>query len=318
MLSTPLQTGVPPIPVPEDLLASGGALVDVVVFAAVTVAVYLLARATVFPLAVRAVRSRNRNNPTIQSATETYLAVLLAAMATVAGMLAAGYGAVFSESALLIAALTFAVGTAGRDVLGSLVSGLFLVADPDFNVGDWIRWSGGEGVVEAVDFRVTRIRTLDYETLTVPNTELTGNTITRPYGRDRFRVTETVHLAYDDDIDRARELIVEAAEAEPRALPDPAPEARVADLGEGTVALRAEFLVREPADGDLLGIRSRFRARVIDRFEEAGITLGPASDRELSGHVGVTVADGDGNRGAGGDRGGDEDRGSDGATGPAE
>ena len=291
MPRTLAQTGAPPIPVPEDLLASGGALVDVVVFVAVTLAVYLVGRATLFPLAVRTVRSRNRNNPTIQSATETYLAVLLASVATVTGILAAGYGSVFAESASLIAALTFAIGTAGRDVLGSLVSGLFLVADPDFNVGDWIRWPGGAGVVEAVDFRVTRIRTVDYETLTVPNTELTANTITRPYGRDRFRITETIYLAYDDDIDRARDLIVKAAKTERRTLPDPSPEARVADLGEGTVALRAEFLVREPADGDIVGIQSRFRARVIDALQEAGIALGPASGRELSGHVGVTFDD---------------------------
>ncbi|MFC6787417.1 mechanosensitive ion channel family protein [Halobaculum halobium] len=277
------------VSVPDGLVASSDALTDVVVFAVVTLSVYLVGRATALPIAVRAVRSRNRNNPTIQSATETYLAVLLAGVATVLGILAAGYGSVFTESALLIAALTFAVGTAGRDVLGSLVSGLFLVADPDFNVGDWIQWPGGEGVVEAVDFRVTRIRTVDYETLTVPNTELTSNTITRPYGRDRFRITETVHLAYDDDIARARDLIVKAAAAEPRTLPDPSPAARVADLGEGTVALRAEFLVREPADGDLIGIRSRFRARVIDAFEEAGITLGPASGRALSGRLDVTV-----------------------------
>ncbi|WP_284012200.1 mechanosensitive ion channel family protein [Halobaculum litoreum] len=283
------QSGLPPVPIPAALRDSSGELLDVVVFLGVTLAVYLLARATVFPLAVRAVRARNRNNPTVQSATETYLAVALAGVALVAGVIAAGYGAVFADSALLIAALTFAVGTAGRDVLGSLVSGLFLVADPDFNVGDWIRWPGGEGTVEAVDFRVTRIRTVDYETVTVPNTELTSNAITRPFGRDRFRVTETVRLAYDDDVDRARELLVEAAEAEPRTLADPAPVARVADLAEGTVALRAEFLVNDPAGGDLVGVRSRFRDRVMDAFADAGITLGPPSGRELTGDVGVTV-----------------------------
>nr|WP_284033280.1 mechanosensitive ion channel domain-containing protein [Halobaculum sp. DT31] len=262
-----------------------------VVFLGVTLGVYVVGRATVFPLAVRAVRARNRNNPTIQSATETYLAVALAALALVAGVIAAGYGAVFSDSALLIAALTFAVGTAGRDVLGSLVSGLFLVADPDFNVGDWIRWPGGEGTVEAVDFRVTRIRTVDFETVTVPNTELTSNAITRPFGRDRFRVTETVRLAYDDDVDRARDLLVEAAEAEPRTLADPSPVARVAELGEGTVALRAEFLVNDPAGGDLVGVRSRFRDRVLRAFADADITLGPPSGRELSGDLDVTVGD---------------------------
>ncbi|WP_277553837.1 mechanosensitive ion channel family protein [Halobaculum limi] len=292
-----VQTGTPTESGPvQELVTSSGALLDVVTFVAVSVGVYLLGRATVFPLAVRAVRARNRNNPTIQSATETYLAAVLAGAALVVGVAAAGYGSVFSESALLIAALTFAVGTAGRDVLGSLVSGLFLVADPDFNVGDWIRWPEGEGVVEAVDFRVTRVRTVDYETVTVPNTQLTSNVITRPFGRDRVRITETVHLGYDADVERARELLRDLANEEPRVLADPAPTTRVAELGEGLVTLQAEFFVDDPAGGGLVEVRSRFRTHVLEAFEDADITLGPPSGRELSGAVDVRV-DGEESRG---------------------
>jgi hypothetical protein len=61
--------------------------------------------------------------------------------------------------------------------LPDVISGMFLVADPDFNVGDWIEWPGGEGTIEAVDFRVTRIRTPNHETISIPNTELTTNAI---------------------------------------------------------------------------------------------------------------------------------------------
>ncbi|MFP4626664.1 MAG: mechanosensitive ion channel domain-containing protein [Natronomonas sp.] len=45
---------------------------------------------------------------------------------------------------------------------------MFLVADPDVNVGDLIEWPGGEGTIEVVDFRVTRVRTRDNETISIP------------------------------------------------------------------------------------------------------------------------------------------------------
>jgi len=107
--------------------------------------VYLLGRVFLIPLATRAVRSRNRNNPTIETATETYLRVLLIAFGTLTGIIAAGYGGLLSQSAIIIAAITFALGIAGQQVFGSLISGIFLIADPDFNVGDWVEWPGGEG-----------------------------------------------------------------------------------------------------------------------------------------------------------------------------
>jgi small-conductance mechanosensitive channel len=84
---------------------------------------------------------------------------------TLTGIVAAGYGRILSESAVIIAALTFALGIAGQHVFGSLISGMFPVADPDFNVGDWIEWPGGDGTIEAVDVRVTRVRTPNNETI---------------------------------------------------------------------------------------------------------------------------------------------------------
>ncbi|USZ71593.1 mechanosensitive ion channel domain-containing protein [Natronosalvus halobius] len=104
--------------------------------------VYFIGRIVLIPLVTGIVRSRNRNNPTIETATKTYLRVVLIGFAILTGIIAAGYGRVFSESAVIIAAITFALGIAGQHVFSSLISGMFLVADPDFNVGDWVKYHG--------------------------------------------------------------------------------------------------------------------------------------------------------------------------------
>jgi small conductance mechanosensitive channel len=291
-ISTPPRRRMVEVSLPEWLTAVLSAyeqvLSELFWFIAGFGVVYLISRVFLIPLVTRIVRSRNRNNPTIETATETYLRVLLIGFATLTGIIAAGYGRILSESAVIIAALTFALGIAGQQVFGSLISGMFLVADPDFNVGDWIEWSGGQGTIEAVDFRVTRVRTRNNESISVPNTELTTNAITRPYGRDRYRITERVYVAYYEDTERAlMELQQIATDHEP-ILDDPAPNAHVLELGENAITLQAEFWIEDPMNRDIRTVRSDFRRLVKRRFDEEGITLAPPSAQLLSGEITVT------------------------------
>jgi small-conductance mechanosensitive channel len=250
--------------------------------------VYLVGQTFLIPVLTRVVRMRNRNNPTIETATKTYLRVLLIGFATLTGIVAAGYGRVLSESAVIIAALTFALGIAGQQVFGSLISGMFLVADPDFNVDDWIEWPGGSGTVEAVDFRVTRVRTPDNETVSIPNTELTTNAITRPYGRNTYRITEQVYVAYDGDAERALLTLQQIAATLEPVLGAPAPNTRLVELGENAITIQAEFWIDDPRNRSMPTIRSDFRRAVKRRFDEEGITLAPPSAQLLSGEVTVT------------------------------
>ena len=250
--------------------------------------VYVVGRIAFVPSVTRIVRSRNRNNPTILSATKTYLRVMLIGFAILTGILAAGYGRIIGDSAIVIAAITFAFGIAGQQLIGSLLSGLFLVADPDFNVGDWIEWPNGRGIVEEVDFRVTRVRTPDNETISVPNTELTNNEITRPYGRNRYRITEDFYVAYYEDTERTLMEVQQLATNQDDVLANPAPEARILNLGENAITIQAELWIGDPMSRDIPRIRSDFRRIVKRQFDEEGITLAPPSAQELSGEVTVT------------------------------
>jgi small-conductance mechanosensitive channel len=261
-------------------------LLGFVVAAAVT---YSLGRLVVVPLAVRIVAARNRNNPTIASAARTYAHALVVVVAGFVGVAGAGLWSLLTNLSIVVAALTLVVGAASQDVVGSLTSGLFLVSDPDFNVGDWIAWPGGEGVVEEIDFRVTRVRTPNNETITVPNTELTANALTRPYGRARFRVTETVDVAYGDDVELALRELAEVAREDDRVLDDPSPTATLVSFEGSSVRTQAEFWVEDPMDVDLVTLQSDFRRRVKSRFDEVGLTLGPPSGHELSGELDVAV-----------------------------
>jgi small-conductance mechanosensitive channel len=278
----------PPGGWPEVLDSYGQLASELLAFVLATAAVYLLGRLVIVPLVLRVVRSRNRNNPTLVTATETYLKVGFVGLAVLVGLVAAGQGGFLTntDSAILVAALTFVFGVAGQEVLGSLISGLFLVSDPDFNVGDWISWPGGSGTIEEVDFRVTRIRTADNETVAVPNTELTTNALTRPFGRDTYRITERAYVSYAEDTERALYELREVAGNGDRVLEEPAPTARITDLGSDSITVEAEFWI-DPSEGGIVDIKSDFRRRLKRRFDDADLTLAPPSGRELSGSVAI-------------------------------
>jgi small conductance mechanosensitive channel len=249
--------------------------------------VVLVGRYVLEPAVVEVVRRRNRNNPTIEEAISRYLRVGVLALAFFVGVSVAGYGRFLSDSALVIAAGTLAIGVAGQTVIGSLVSGLVLVNDPEFNIGNYIEWSGGEGTVQSITLRVTRVLTPNGELITIPNTVLTSEAVTRPFGRGRYRVVEHIGLAYEDDVDAAMAQLTAAATAVGGVLDAPTPSAYVNEFGSDAVVVRVHYWIEDPRRRDVFRIRSEYAREVKRRLDAEGITISPPSKRELLGRIAV-------------------------------
>jgi small conductance mechanosensitive channel len=294
MLQLVLQTATPTGVGAEGLAAYWPLVRRGVWFVAGFVAVVLVGWFVIEPLVTRFVHRRNRNNPTIQEAVSRYvrLVVLVVAFFVAAGT--AGYGQFIGNSALVIAAGTLAVGVAGQTVIGSIVSGLVLVVDPEFNVGDYIEWADREGTVQSITLRVTRILTPNGELVTVPNTVLTGQAITRPYGRGRRRIVEHVGVAYEADVSEALDHLTAATDAVDDIVAEPTPKAYVDDFGGDAVVCRVHYWIEDARRRDIFGIRSAYARAVKRRLDDAGITISPASKRELQGRIEVEDGGSDG------------------------
>lgn len=270
---------------------AGGSLLPLARGLTALVVVYLLGRLLITPTIGRVVRRRNARNPTLVEAIERYTRLLLFLVATAVGVVVAGYADLFGGSAIVVAALTLALGVAGREVIGNVVSGLFLVSDPEFNVGDWIEWADGVGVVETIRFRVTRVRTASNEVITVPNTILATTAVTRPFSGNRIRSVVDLTVGYDGDLDLVETVLTEEALALEDALEDPAPLVTVDQLGGDGVEVRVVYWLPRAARRQLPRRRSTYLRRIKTRLEDAGVSVSPPAERELSGTVQV---DGDG------------------------
>ncbi|MDR5671808.1 mechanosensitive ion channel [Halalkaliarchaeum sp. AArc-GB] len=253
--------------------------------------VFLLGWYIVEPAIARTIRRRNPNNPTIQEAISRYVRLLVIIAAALFGVSVSGYDQFLGNSALVIAAGTLAIGVAAQTVIGSVVSGVVLVTDPEFNIGNYIEWSDGEGEVKSITLRVTRVHTPGGQLITVPNTTLTSETISRPYGWGRYRVVEHIGIAYEDDIDDALDHLRETATELSGVLADPPPQAYVDEFGSDAIIVRVHYWIEDPEHKTTFRIRSTYARAVKDRLERAGITISPASERELRGRIEIADSD---------------------------
>jgi small-conductance mechanosensitive channel len=239
------------------------------------------------PALSRIVRRRNRNNPTVEEAVSRYFRLFVAVVAVFVGGGIAGYAGALTDSAIVVAAATLAVGVAGQAVIGSLISGFVLVMDPEFNVGDYVEWADGEGTVRSITLRVTRIQTPNGELVTVPNTVLTSQAVTNPYGRGRYRVVERVGVDYDDDVARALHHLVAAAASVDGVPVAPEPSAYVDEFGDDAIQIRVHYWIEDPDRRDVFEVRSAFARAAKTRLEGAGVTISPVSKRDLQGAIEV-------------------------------
>jgi small conductance mechanosensitive channel len=145
-------------------------------------------------------------------------------------------------------------------------------------------WGDNSGFVEEIGLRVTRVRTFDNEHLTVPNAKLTDGVI-KNYTSDReLRLTFTFRIGFREDIDQAREIILEEARERDGILADPEPSVKLTELNESSFGLEGRIWIEDPGRSDFLGIRGRFVQAVTERFEQEEVTI-PYPHRTLDGSL---------------------------------
>ena len=265
-------------------------IASAVVFVGAFVAVYFFGRIVLTPIVDRSLTSRNLDQHARKPIKKVFSILLVfVAVAIAFGM--AGFGDFLQSLATVGAAATLAIGFALQDVLKNFAAGVFIFTDKPFRIGDWIEWDGNAGVVEDISLRVTRVRTFDNELLTVPNSNLTDDVIKNPVAKEQLRLKFLFGIGYDDDIDRATEIIVEEAEAHDDILEDPGPSVRLTELGDSSVGLQSRIWIDDPSRADWVKTRGEYVTAVKQRFDEEDITI-PYPNRTISGGLEMAGFDG--------------------------
>ncbi|NNF15513.1 MAG: mechanosensitive ion channel [Gammaproteobacteria bacterium] len=182
--------------------------------------------------------------------------------------------------AAIFAAAGLAIGLALQGSLGNFASGVMLIANRPFKVGDLVSIAGVTGVVEQINVFATELNTADNKRLIVPNGEITSSVITNLTGNNRRRLDLVFGIGYADDMDKAHAILERVVTNHPNVLQDPAPYIAIHELGDSSV----NFLVRPWAlTGDYFKTWGEITTSVKKEFDAEGISI-PFPQRDVHLH----------------------------------
>ena len=150
----------------------------------------------------------------------------------------------------LLGAAGLAVGLALKDSLSNIASGVMLIVLRPFRVGDHVIAAGQEGTVLEVRIFQTRLRAFDQRVIILPNSEVTTAPIINYSSLPTRRMEIAVGVGYDDDLQRAQEILLRIAHENPMVIDDPAPFVQVTELGESSVNLKLFATCKNDDFGD--------------------------------------------------------------------
>jgi len=193
----------------------------------------------------------------------TLMVMLLLTVASVIGIPTTNFLAILGAAGL-------AVGLALKDSLSNFSAGVMLVLFRPFKVGDFVDVAGVSGTVEEIGIFKTDIRTGDNRVVIIPNSLVYSDTITNYSAKETRRIDLVLGVGYDDEIHKARGIIMGVLEADERVLKDPAPVVMLLELGASSV----DFAVRPwVKSGDYWKTRADMLEGIKNALDKNGLSI---------------------------------------------
>jgi small conductance mechanosensitive channel len=165
-----------------------------------------------------------------------------------------------------------AAGFAFKDIFQNFLAGILLLVTKPFVVGDQIEYADYEGNVEDIQTRATLIRTYDGRRVVIPNAELFINPVIVNTAFPQRRMEYDIGIGYDDDIEKAKRIILEVLRDAEGVDPDPSADVITVKLDASTVNLRARWWTSSRMADQLVG-QDKVLSEVKRRLMDAGIDL---------------------------------------------
>jgi small conductance mechanosensitive channel len=182
---------------------------------------------------------------------------------------------------VLIGGLSIAgviAGFAARDSLENFISGITILVDKPFQVGDYIEMEDEYGQVDEITLRSTRIRTVRNEIIVLPNLQMITQRVINHTKRNVLRVDIDFGIAYKEYPEEAREVLLPLVEDDDRIFSEPAPSVVVTGMNDSSVDMSLRFYIRDPSQE--VPIRWEYTEKVRETLREADIEI-PFPHRQL-------------------------------------
>lgn len=184
-----------------------------------------------------------------------------------------------SLSVLLGAAgvLSVALGFAAQTSVSNVISGLFLMGEGPFKVGDIVTVEGETGEVMSIDFLSVKLRTFDNRLVRIPNEAILKSKVINVTKFPIRRYDLKVGVAFDEDLEKVKDVLGAVAESNPLCLEEPEPLFIVVGFGDSSMQLQFSVWA---ASENFLEMRNTMHDHVIEAFAEHQIEI-PVPHRKI-------------------------------------
>ncbi len=170
----------------------------------------------------------------------------------------------------ILGAAGLAVGLALKDSLANFASGVMLIIFKPFSIGHFVEAGGVAGIVEKITVFNTIFRSPDNKEIIVPNSQVYGGTIVNVSAKPTRRIDLVFGIGYDDNIKKARQLMLDIINADERVLKDPAVVIAVDELADSSV----NFVVRPWVNAeDYWDVKWDLLEKIKESFDANGVSI---------------------------------------------
>ncbi len=178
-------------------------------------------------------------------------------------------------------AIGIGIGFGLQKITSNFISGIILLAEKSVEIDDLVELSDGtQGFVRHAGARYTLVETFDGKEVMVPNEDfITNKVINWTLTNTKGRVEIVVGVAYGSDLDKVKELLLEAATEHPRCSEEPKPQCFLDEFGDSSINFSLYFWVDDVTEGRREP-KSDVQFAIWRKFQSAGVEI-PFPQRDL-------------------------------------
>lgn len=169
-----------------------------------------------------------------------------------------------------------AMALAAKDLLANIFSGIVIITDKPFNIGDWIKTNDLEGTVLDINFRSTRIKQFDESLVTIPNSTLVNAPITNFTKRTMRRITFNLKIKYNTSSEQLKKCVarIEALLLEHPKIDNRTIFVKFDSFGDSSLNIFIYFFTNTIIWDEYLNIKQDVNFRIMDILEDEGVKVG--------------------------------------------
>ncbi len=209
---------------------------------------------------------RRKIEISVQTFVKSFVGILLQVLLIITVVSALGVNT--TSFAALLASFGVAIGMALSGNLQNFAGGIIILFLKPYKVGDWVEAQGTAGTVQAIQIFHTILLTADGKLIYVPNGAMSSGTITNYTLTPSRRVEWVIGIEYGEDVEKARQVVLDILKSDERVAKDPAPMVALSELNNSSVDMTIRCWTPNETYWDVL---FQTREKIYNAFNAAGI-----------------------------------------------